>query len=177
MLREGAGLSKFYALPYGYQGNISFSNLDSYFPYAKYSIHLTSPDSVSNYVSNFKTLFNLKGSAEAQATMANNNKIAFDLSSSKYYRIRSYYTDYLYYNERLTNATLLTAMKYIVGNYTDVVFEGSHDQNDITSSQCRAFYVYRQMVTEVEEIVDIDHIDAQVPAGGYEPSDNVYQYD
>ena len=171
---DDAGLSKFRALPYGYQGNVSFPNIDSYFPYAKYTIHLTSPDSVSNYLSNFKTLYDLKGSADAQATMANNNKVAFDLATSKYYRIRSYYTDYHAYSERLNNSTLLNAMKYIVGNYTDVVFTSGHDEDNILSSQCRAYYTYKQMVTECTEIEDLDHIDAKVPAGGYEPSDSPY---
>lgn len=168
------GLRQFYMLPYGYQGNVNYSGTDTFFNRAKYPIHFTDADNVPNYVGDFKTVFSLKGSSEAQQTMFRNGKIAYDTGSSKYYRITSYYSDYYYYNQVMVSATLLTDAKYILSNYTDIQYDSGHNVNDLSASNIRVFYVYRKMVTVASEVSDVTTIDAQVPAGGYEPMDTPY---
>lgn len=166
---------QFYMLPYGYQGNISYNSFsDSKFAWCTDPINFTDADSVPNYVSDFKSVFSLKGSSEAQQTLFYNNKIAYDTGASKFYRITSYYTDYYTYNQIMSSPTLLTDAKYILSNYTDIQYTSGHNVNDVTGSYIRVFYTYRTMVTVATEVTDVATIDAQVPSSGYEPTDTPY---
>lgn len=168
------GLRQFKMLPYGYQGDVNYSGSDTFFNRAKYPIHFTNADNVPNYVGDFKTVFSLKGSYEAQQTMFNNGKVAYDTGSSKFYRITSYFTDYYSYNQLMTSPTLLTDAKYILSNYTDIQYTSGHNVNDVNANNIRVYYRYRQMVTVASEVMDVTTISAQVPSGGYEPTDTPY---
>ena len=163
-----------YLLPYGYQGSISWSNADSKFNWCQNPIHLTDPDGIQNYVGDFKSVFNLKGSYEAEQTMANNGKIAYDTGSSKFYRITSYYTPYSSYNELMVSPLLLTDAKYILSNHSDIQYTSGHSINDVEAKYFRVYYAYKSMVTVATELTDATTINAQVPAGGTEPKDTPY---
>lgn len=163
-----------FLLPYGYQGSVSWQNTDSKFNWCQNPINLVNPDGIQNFVGDFKSVFSLKGSYEAEQTMANNGKIAYDTGSSKFYRITSYYTSYNSYNAIMASPTLLTDAKYILSNYSDIQYTSGHNVNDVEAKYFRVYYGYKSMVTVATELADATTINAQVPSAGTEPKDTPY---
>lgn len=169
-----AASNKLRLLPYG----IQFDGADAsyWLQNVLYPINMTNPDAVPNLATDFKAQYSLKGSAEAEATYAMNDKIFFDTTTSKHYRLHANYTNAVEVTEVMPSAytSMLTKFRNILTNCTDITFASGHSINDVEARNFRLIYWYRTMTLTYEELTEYPTIDAQVPASSYVPSDAPY---
>lgn len=169
-----ASSNKLRLLPYG----IQFDGADAsyWLQNVLYPINITNPDAVPNLAADFKAQYTLKGSAEAEATYAMNDKIFFDTTTSKHYRLHANYTNAVEVSEVMPSAytSMLTKFRNILTNCTDITFASGHSINDVEARNFRLIYWYRTMTLTYEELTEYPTIDAQVPASSYVPTDAPY---
>ena len=132
--------------------------------------------SVPDITGSFLTDFTLKSSLDAQKTLGMNNSIVYDSTASKYYRVTVTDSSVYSHSSRLTagNTSMFNAVKNIIANSTNIVYSHGTSIADIVPNNIWYKYNYKTLTMTYSEIVDVDTIDAQVPASSQLPSDSPY---
>lgn len=170
--------TKFKLLPYGLNSNGS----DTYSVSVAFGSELEFTDAegvpVSTFLNAFKTLYSLKGSSEASQTWAYNNSIVFDTGTSKFYRITVNETSEAESSANMSSSqvTLYSASKDVLRYNTDgpSKLQAGETIDGIGAGCFKLVRSTKTITFSADEVSNVDHITAQVPAGGYVPQDCPY---